>query len=61
MIQLLDRLVDEQKQELVIVKMDIKTYTQIVSNNIEFEPITWSSEILWTKDYENFINLLKQA
>jgi len=47
MIQLLDKLIDEKQQEVVIVKMDIMTYNNIIE---EVEPDEW--EIEATKKYE---------
>ena len=61
MIQLLETLKDEKKQDFVIVKMDINTFNQITSDFIEFEPLYWSEEIIWTESHKNFINLLKKA
>jgi hypothetical protein len=39
MFQVLDKLIDEKKQEIVIVKMDITTYENLVNKDIEFESL----------------------
>ena len=43
------------------VLVDFNKYEKLVNSNSSIEELEWSSEIIWTKEHEEFIWLLKAA
>ena len=59
MIQLLDRIIDEKENEVMIVKMDVITYNNIIKEkkDITIELHKMEEEILSSKWYDNVDDL----
>ena len=63
---ILDIPVDEEKEVLEYKKIftsfareySLKKLKEI---NSDTSPVYWSWEVLWTKDHENFLNILRKA
>jgi len=43
------------------VLIDFARYEKLTSKISNIEELEWSNEVIWTKDHNDFISLLKQA